>query len=79
MRTVELRRSILDKLNTIKDASVLVKVLDFLENIKDKEDIVAYTVQGKPLTKEQYIQRIKDTESGTFISSEELKKRMQSW
>ncbi|MDD7886042.1 hypothetical protein [Flavivirga sp. 57AJ16] len=79
MGTVELRNIILNKLNAIEDSSMLAKVLDFVEAIKNKDEIVAYTVQGEPLTKEKYIQRVKDAEKGNFISSEELKKRMLSW
>ncbi len=79
MGTVELRNSILNKLNTIEDSAMLAKVLDFVDTITTKEEIVAYTVQGEPLTKEKYIQRVNDAEKGNFISSEELKKRIRSW
>lgn len=35
MGAVELRNTILDKLNTIEDSSVLVKVSDYVEHIQD--------------------------------------------
>ena len=45
---------------------------------KNKE-IVAYTVDGKALTKEMYIEKVKEAEKGTFISSEQLQKKILSW
>jgi uncharacterized membrane protein len=58
-----------------------VEKLEQLEKIlySGANKIVAYTVQGEPLTKEKYIQKVKKAEKGKFISSAELKKRMLSW
>ena len=69
------------------DENVLNEV-EAIYNIKFKEkkssnDIVAYTISGEPLSKEMYIQKIKEAEAsfdaGNFITSEELKKKMLSW
>ncbi|OEJ99342.1 hypothetical protein A8C32_09265 [Flavivirga aquatica] len=79
MGAIELRNTILNKLNAIEDSSMLQGVLRYIEEHSSKDEIVAYTVQGEPLTKKKYIQKVKDAEKGNFISSEELKKRMQSW
>lgn len=50
-----------------------------LKSEEKNKKIVAYTVGGKPLTKEEYIKRIEKAEKGKFISSEELRKKMLSW
>ncbi len=53
------------------------------KNQEISSDIVAYTVSGEALTKEKYIQKVKEAEKrmeeGHFISSEDLKKKMISW
>jgi len=44
---------------------------------------VAYTVKGKPLAKEDYIQQIKDADAsisaGKFTTVEDLEKEVQNW
>jgi len=49
----------------------------------DKGEIVAYTTGGDPLTKAEYLNELEegrqDVESGRTISSDELKKRVESW
>ena len=48
-----------------------------------KEEIVAYTTKGQPLTKEAYLNELeegqKDVENGRTISSQELKERVATW
>lgn len=44
------------------------------------QEIVAYTVQGKPLNKEEYKKEVLlAEESGSYISMEELEKQIESW
>ncbi|MGJ8743365.1 hypothetical protein [Polaribacter sp.] len=53
------------------------------KNEETSSKIVGYTIDGKPLTKETYIQKVKEAEKsmeeGHFITSEDLKKKMASW
>ncbi len=53
------------------------------KEIPQKKEIVAYTIQGEPLTKEEYIRLIKEADksinSGDFITVEDLEKEVQNW
>lgn len=69
------------------DENVLNEV-EAIYNVKSREndsstDIIAYTISGEPLTKEMYIQKIKEAEKrideGNFTTHEDLLKEMQSW
>lgn len=46
-------------------------------------EIIGHTVQGEPLTKEKYIQRIKQAEenidAGKFTTHEDLLNEMKDW
>ena len=46
-------------------------------------EIVAYTVQGRPLTQEQYVQEIRfgllQIEQEKTITDEDLQKEMETW
>jgi len=62
------------------------KLISRFENIMKEtkensveEEIVAYSVQGEPLTKEQYIERVQKASLGELTSMEDLEKEMQSW
>jgi len=60
-------------------------ILNKVDEIKETTSsrIVAYTVSGKPLTKEAYIKKVKDAESridsGEYITQEDLLKETQTW
>ena len=47
------------------------------------EEIVAYTADGRPLTKKQYIKEIEEAEAqiekGEYIAMEELEKESKKW
>jgi hypothetical protein len=83
MGAVDLRDKLLHLINTADDQ--YLESLSYLVESKNKEneEIVAFTIQGKPLTKEMYVEKIKETEAsmkaGYFISSEELLKKMMTW
>ena len=53
------------------------------KNQEISSDIVAYTVSGEPLTKEIYIQKVREAEKrindGHFTTHEDILKEMQSW
>jgi hypothetical protein len=70
---------LVEKILNIRTETIIEK----LNQILDKEMIVGYTVEGKPLTKKAYNKRLEKAEqdvlSGRVTSSEDLKKEMQSW
>lgn len=62
------------------------KLISHFENLlkETKEhslenEIVAYSVQGKSLTKEQYIDSIKKASLGELTSIEDLEKEIKNW
>ena len=79
MNIQNIKIDLVQKLLSVKDEVVLNKI----NQILDKEVIVAYTVDGKPLTIEQYNKNLKEAEkeieSGDFISHEELEKKSAKW
>jgi hypothetical protein len=70
---------LVQKLLTVKSEEVLNKI----NRILDKEVIVAYTVDGKSLTQEQYNKSLREAEkeidAGDFITQEELEKKSAEW
>ena len=65
--------------------SVQEELLTKVSAIKDKSatDIVAYTVNEEPLSKQAYIKKIKDAEKriekGQFTTHEDLENEMKDW
>ena len=68
-------------LNNAKD-SVLAKLKAIIEK-EEKNNIVAYTVDGRPLTLEQFQIELeeaeKEIESGDHLTSDELAKEIATW
>jgi len=60
----------------------LLSKVDSIKSVSSSE-IVAYTVKGKALTKEDYIQKVKEAEaridSGVFTSHADLGEEIQNW
>ncbi len=58
-------------------------VLKQIQIILEKEEIVAYTINGKPLTRVEYIKEIKaaekEIENGNYISHEQLLENIKTW
>jgi DNA-binding Lrp family transcriptional regulator len=77
IQTVKL--NLLQKLMGVSNAALLEKI----EKILDKEMIVGYTVDGRPLTKAAYDNRLKKAEeqisAGRFITQEDLEKESENW
>lgn len=50
---------------------------------KTSSEIVAYTIQGKPLSKKEYIKQIKEADAsisaGEYTTVEDLEKEVQNW
>ena len=59
------------------------EVLEQLQEVLDKNKIVAHTVDGKPLTLSDYNALLeegeKQIENGEFITQEELEKEVENW
>lgn len=70
---------VVQKILSVQKESIIEKINKILE----KEMIVGYTVEGKPLTKAEYNSRLEEAEqdilNGRVTSSEELKKEMKNW
>lgn len=58
-------------------------VLKQLKAILDKEEVIAYTTDGKPLTRTEYIKEVKtaekEIENGNYITGEQLLKNIDRW
>ena len=65
------------------DEQTLEKYFEMVKRESLKEDIVAYSVQGKPLMISEYqseIQKgIDDINTGKIISDDDLAKEMETW
>jgi hypothetical protein len=70
---------VMQKIMGVSTASLLEKI----NNILDNEMIVAYTVEGEPLTKTKYNERLKLAEkrlqSGDYTTQEDFEKEAESW
>ena len=81
MEATNLRKQLLDYLNNA-DEKLLKEVKALLENYEN-DQIISYTVQGKPLTREGMLQEIADAEEeyhkGNYTSHEQLKEEIKDW
>ena len=68
-------------LNNAKE-SLLAKLKVFIEK-EEKDNVVAYNIEGEPLTLEQYQNELNEAENeidrGEFLTSDELDKEIASW
>lgn len=73
------------KLNLVQKILTIseVSLLDKINTLLDKELIVGYTTDGKPLTLKEYNQRIKVAEeqlsTGQYIAQEDLENEVKNW
>ncbi len=71
--------NVMQKIMNVSKASLLDKI----NNILDEEMIVGYTTDGKPLTRQQYNERLlvaeKQIESVDYITQEDLEKEIENW
>lgn len=81
MGALELKDSVLQYINSADER--LLKVVKAVIESYQEDEIVAYTVNGNPLTRNQYkielTQAIEEINSGQFISQEDLEKESESW
>jgi|TARA_B110000285_G_C14852255_1_gene480489 hypothetical protein len=75
----ETKLGVMQKIMSVSKPSLLEKIDKLLE----EEMVVGYTVEGKPLTKDQYNKRLQLAEeqllSGEFITQEDLEKESENW
>lgn len=81
METTKLRRELVDYLNNA-DERILKEVKALVDNYENDE-IIAYSVQGKPLTREEMRQEIAEAEEeytkGNFSTHNQLKEEIKGW
>jgi len=81
MGAVELRNIVLKYIHTADDH--LLRVVKAMIESYQEEEIVAYTVEGKPLTKSEYRQELlaaeTEIEKGEYITQEDFEKEAENW
>jgi hypothetical protein len=79
MNIQAVKLELVQKLLSVKNEQVLTKINQILE----KEVIVAYTTEGKPLTKEQYNKSLlaaeKQIKAGKYITHDALINKSAKW
>ncbi len=79
MNIQAIKLDVMQKILTVKKESIIEKI----NKILDKEMIVGYTVEGKPLTKKAYNQRLQKAEeqikSESYLTQEEIEKESENW
>lgn len=77
LQTVKI--DVMQKLLSVSTEALLEKINKILDN----EMIVAYTVEGKPLTQKAYNKRLQKAEQqiklGNYITQKELEKESENW
>ena len=82
MASLDLKQSVQNYIDTA-DNRLLKMIKALVESYHEEDQIVAYTVEGKPLTRKQYNQELMDAETeiqrGELTSVEDLEKESQNW
>lgn len=82
MATLDLKQSVQNYIDTA-DNRLLKMIKALVESYHEEEDVVAYTVDGKPLTRRQYDQELLEAEAeikrGELTSVEDLEKEARNW
>ena len=82
MASLDLKQSVQNYIDTA-DNRLLKMIKALVESYHEEDQIVAYTVEGKPLTRKQYNQELVDAETeiqrGELTSVEDLEKESQNW
>lgn len=81
MGALELRESVLESLNTADER--LLKVVKAVIESYQENDVVAYTIGGKPLTriayKEELQEAIAEIKRGEYTTQKDLEKESNDW
>ena len=83
MDLVTRKNNFKERFDQIKDIDLVERFEEFLEIHLSEEKIVAYTVQGEPLTKKMYTEKVNKTlvsvKNGNFTTVEDLEKESEKW
>ncbi|MGB1284592.1 MAG: hypothetical protein ACPG44_09035 [Polaribacter sp.] len=83
MDLVTRKNNFKERFDQIKDINLVKRFEEFLEIQLSNKKIVAYTVQGEPLTKDMYIDKLKNSlnsvKQGNFTTVEDLEKESENW
>lgn len=81
MKATELKRRLIDYINNA-DEEVLREIQTVVET-HERDQVVAYTVQGEPLNKQKFQEKIAEAEAayekGDFSTHDQLKKEVKGW
>jgi mevalonate pyrophosphate decarboxylase len=81
MGALELRDSVLKYINTADER--LLKVVKAVIESYQENDIVTYTIDGKPLTRVAYKEELQEAKAeikrGEYITQEDLEKESNNW
>ena len=81
MGAVDLKNIMIDYINNADER--LLKVLKAVVENYNEEAIVAYSVEGIPLTKKQYQTTLSEAEDsiekGEYITQQDLEKESENW
>jgi len=74
---------LIKRLLVVDKESVLEELKKILLSNSNKEEIVGYSTEGKPLTLKEYQQKVQkgidDIASGNFTSDEDFAKEIETW
>ena len=78
------KNKFIQQFKQIKDINLLKRVEDFLDaELNRKKQIVAYSIDGEPLTKEMYVDKVtkadKSVDAGNYTTIEDLEKEVENW
>ena len=84
MDLITRKNKFIQQFEQIKDVNLIERFEEFLNSeLNGKEQIVAYSIDGEPLTKEMYINRVKKAEAsidaGNYTTVEDLEKEVENW
>lgn len=81
MGAPELRNKVIDYVNNADDR--LLKVLKAVAESYHENDVVAYQVNGNPVSRKEYDSELElaenEIQSGLFTSQEQLDKEVKNW
>lgn len=81
MGAIELREEVLKK---VQDADErLLAMINALAISYQESEVIAYTVEGEPLSREQYKQELQEAKAeykrGEYTAVDDLKKEIKDW
>ncbi|NVK28008.1 MAG: hypothetical protein HWE14_08190 [Flavobacteriia bacterium] len=83
MSTVELRKKLHDYVNAADERLLKIMTAVFESYSNSAEDIVAHTVREEPLTREQYVDKVRKADQsidkGNFTDVDDLEDEMRDW